>query len=258
MNKLTYCLLTGMIMGYLFTGCSVSGRKTVENLSDLEGMRIAVPRGTTHEKYISLHTKADMKSYDGTAEALEALHLGRVDAAVTNQAVASVVIRYDSTLFLSSLEMGKDPVAIAIAKGKSGLKDSVDAIIRTLRSEGILADMENRWLGSSGEYHPVSFPVPTMGVPLRVAVSAGREPFSFKDISGQICGFDAELAYRIAAGLNRPVQFQEMQFPSLITSLQTGKADVIISLINVTSERARIVDFSIPYFESARVLLLKK
>lgn len=251
-------MLAGIIMGCSFTGCSVSGEKTVENLSDLEGVRVAVPQGTTHENYVSRNTKADMKSYDGITEAIDALRHGRVEAVVTNKAVASVAVRQDSTLYLSPLQMGDDPVAIAIAKGKTGLKDSIDAIIRSLRTGGILADMENRWLDPKGEYHPVSFTVPTEGSLLRVAVSAGREPFSFKDISGQICGFDAELAYRIAAGLNRPVQFQEMQFPSLITSLQTGKADVIISLMNITPERARIVDFSVPYFESVRVLLLKK
>lgn len=258
MDKLKIGLLGKTLLGFFLIGCTTVGKGPIESLSDLKGLNVGVPRGTTHEIYMAEHTEANLKSYDGTMEAIAALRQGRVVAAVTNKAVATVVARQDSSLRIVPVEMGEDPVAIAIGKGNISLRDSIDAIILSLTSEGVLDEMANRWLNASGEYLPVPVVIPQEGAPLRVAVSASREPFCFKDADGEICGFDAELAYRIAGCLNRPLQFQDMPFSTLITAVQTGKADVIISLMDYTAERSKVVDFSVPYFKSQRAMLQRK
>lgn len=258
MNKLNLSLWGKTLLGLLLMGCTVAGTDQIESLSDLKGLNVGVPRGTTHETYIAEQTDAVIKSYTGTMEAIAALRHGNVSVAVTNRAVATVMIRKDSALQIVPLDMGKDPVAVAIRKGSVSLTDSINNILSSLKSEGVLEEMENRWLETDGVYHPVYVEIPSEGTPLRIAVSASREPFCFKDETGNICGFDAELAYRIANRLKRPLQFQEMKFSTLIAALQTGKADVIISLMNYTPERAKVVDFSIPYYESSRTLLQKK
>lgn len=258
MNKLNFSLWGKTLAGLLLMGCTIGGTDSIESLSDLKGLNVGVPCGTTHETYIAEQTGAVIKSYAGTMEAIAALRQGRVSAAVTNKAVATVITGKDSSLQIVSLDMGKDPVAIGIRKGCVSLTDSINDILSSLKSEGVLKEMENRWLETGGVYQPVYVEIPRKGTPLRIAVSASREPFCFKDETGNICGFDAELAYRIANRLNRPLQFQDMKFSTLITALQTGKADVIISLMDYTPERAKVVDFSIPYYESFRTLLQKK
>lgn len=257
MNKLNLSLW-GCFLAGLLTGCAFAGTAPVENLSDLKGLNVGVPRGTTHETYLSENTEANIKTYEGTQEVIAALQQGRVSVAVTNRAVAEVAVRKDPALFVVPVDMGKDPVAIAVRKGCVALKDSIDDIIAGLRSDGVLVEMENRWLNTDGAYRPVSIEIPHEGTPLRIAVSAAREPFCFKDKDGSICGFDAELACRLAHRLNRPLEFQDMNFSTLITALQTGKADIIVSLMNYTPERAKVVDFSVPYYESARAALQRK
>ena len=258
MNKQLFTLLAGTILSAFLTGCALTETKQIENLSDLKGLTVAVPRGTTHEAYMAGHTEADVRSFDSTMEAISALQLGRASAAVTNRAVATVAVRQDSTLFIVPLEMGKDPVAVAVGKGNVALRDSISKIILSLKKEGILDGMEARWLSAPEAYFPLAIDYPAEGTPLRVAVSANREPFCFKDASGTICGFDAELAGRIARSLNRPLVFVDMNFSALVTSLQAGRVDAIISLMNFTPERERVVDFTVPYFESERVMLQKK
>lgn len=257
MNKLIFNLLSWILSIVLFTGCT-SGSRTIETLDDLKGLNVGVPRGTTHETYMTKHSEAILKSYDSTMDAIAALRLGRVSATVTNKAVATVVTKQDSSLDIIPIKIGSDPVAIAIRKGNQSLKDSINLILSSLKAEGSLADMESRWLSAPDAYPPISIGLPTDGEPLRIAVSASREPFCFKDKDGNLCGFDVELAYRIAERLKRPLQFKDMVFSTLVASLQAGRADVIISLMNYTPDRAQIVDFSIPYFESERVMLRKK
>jgi polar amino acid transport system substrate-binding protein len=100
--------------------------------------------------------------------------------------------------------------------------------------------------------------LPTEGAPLRMGVSATREPFNFVDKDGRVTGHDGELARLIAFKLHRPIEFSNMKFMALIPALQSGKVDMIVTGMTATEERRKFVDFSQPYFESAQVMLVKK
>lgn len=258
MNKLLYTGIRGLFFSLLLCSCLRAPRVTVNSLDDLEGVAVGVPRGTTHELYVIQHTKAILKSYDETTDAVQALCDEKVSAAVTNRAVGSVAVRENASLCLSRLDLGKDPVGIAVGRGDSLLRDSINVVISDLKAAGVLKDMEKRWLSFSGPYRPVEINVPAEGAPLRVAVAATREPFCFQDAWGHLRGYDVELAYRIAARLHRPIQFVNMKFSALIAALLSGKADVVISLLDITPERLQAVDFTQPYYESDRILILHK
>lgn len=286
MNKLFLINLGGLLFCLFLGACKQPPAVTVHSLKDLDGVTVGVPRGTTHEVYVLQHTHAILKSYDETTGAVQALCDGKVSAAVTNRAVANKAVQECSCLYLSDLDMGKDPVGIAIGKGDSLLRDTINEVLRDLKEAGILEEMEKRWLSFSGPYPPEGIEAsvgselyppdgidlsassayypPTeidpfaFGKPLCVAVSATREPFCFRNASGNLCGYDVELACRIAARLNRPLKFRNMKFSALIAALLSGKADVVISLLNITPERSQAVDFTLPYYESDRVLILRK
>lgn len=258
MNKLLYIGIGGFLFCVLLCSCLRTSPVTVDSLDDLDGLNVGVPRGTTHELYVIRHTRAVLKSYDETTDAVQALCDQKVCAAVTNRAVGNIVVRENPSLYLSALDLGKDPVGIAIGRGDSLLRDSINIVISDLKETGVLRDMENRWLSFSKPYQPVEIEMSGEGAPLRVAIAAAREPFCFQNDSGQLCGYDVELAYRIAARLHRPLKFMNMKFSALIAALLSGKADVVISLLDVTPERLQVVDFTQPYYESDRILILHK
>jgi amino acid ABC transporter substrate-binding protein, PAAT family (TC 3.A.1.3.-)/amino acid ABC transporter membrane protein, PAAT family (TC 3.A.1.3.-) len=90
-----------------------------------------------------------------------------------------------------------------------------------------------------------------------VAVDPTREPFCFKDASGRVAGLDSELAQRLAVQLGRPVEFYDAKFSALIPALQSGKADVVISMMSITEERQKSVNFTIPYYKQKVVILVR-
>lgn len=301
MNKLCWISLSGLLFFVFLSACEQPPVVTVRSLEDLDQLTVGVPRGTTHEMYVMQHTHAVLKSYDATTEVVQALCSGKVDAAVTNRPVGNKAVRECSCLYLSELDMGKDSVGIAICKGDSLLRDSINKVISDLKEAGILEEMEKRWLSFTGacdqpgcdavdvsrsdspkgrsasddgerlypaggielsagsaSYLPPGIDPSAAGHPLRVAISATREPFCFRNASGNLCGYDVELACRIASRLQRPLKFRDMNFSALIAALLSGKADVVISLLNITPERLQAVDFSLSYYESGRVLILRK
>jgi len=87
---------------------------------------------------------------------------------------------------------------------------------------------------------------------LRVAIEGTSEPFVIpvKD-SDEYIGYDIDLINEVAkkAGYDR-IEFVDMPFDGLMPSVITEQVDVAISMITITEERAQIVDFIGPYFDT--------
>ena len=91
---------------------------------------------------------------------------------------------------------------------------------------------------------------------LVVGVSPDYPPFEFtKD--GKIVGFDIDLINEIAKTMHMEVKIREMEFSSLIPSLNSGEVDLIISSISRNSDRSENIDFSEPYYASAFTIISK-
>ncbi len=81
---------------------------------------------------------------------------------------------------------------------------------------------------------------------LRVGTNANYPPFEYyQEASKTFIGFDIELMQGVAreAGYTR-VEFVDMEFGKLLTSLKDGKVDAVISCLTMTEERKKEVDFT--------------
>ena len=54
------------------------------------------------------------------------------------------------------------------------------------------------------------------------------------------------------------LEVMDMAFDSLIPALQSGTIDFIAAGMSVTEERKKNVDFSVPYFASEQVIIVRK
>ena len=96
---------------------------------------------------------------------------------------------------------------------------------------------------------------------LVVAVSPDYPPFEFKtlvDGKDQVVGSDIKLAQAIANELGVKLEVTTMSFDNVLSSLQSGKADLAISGISVTDERKKTFDFSDPYYETQNSIIVRK
>ena len=96
---------------------------------------------------------------------------------------------------------------------------------------------------------------------LVVATSPDYAPFEFQalvDGKNQVVGADIDMAQAIADELGVKLEISSMSFDNVLTSLQTGKADLAIAGISATDERKEVFDFSIPYYENKMSFLVRK
>lgn len=86
---------------------------------------------------------------------------------------------------------------------------------------------------------------------LRIGVEGTYPPFSYHDTeSGDLVGFEVEIAQVIAEDLGVEPVFVETKWDSLIAGLDVNKYDIVINNVGVTEERQKAYDFTDPYFES--------
>lgn len=93
---------------------------------------------------------------------------------------------------------------------------------------------------------------------MTVGMEGTYAPFDFMDKNNQPTGFDVDLARAIAQELGIKVDFVATHWTALIGGVNARKFDVIIADMTVTPERAKSVDFTIPYNVTGAVLICRK
>ncbi|MFJ7669415.1 transporter substrate-binding domain-containing protein [Lysinibacillus sp. NPDC097195] len=95
---------------------------------------------------------------------------------------------------------------------------------------------------------------------VKVGTSADYAPFEYVDAAKgeEIIGFDIDLIKLVGEKLGVEMQVQDMDFNSLVPSLQAGKIDVVISGMTPNEEREKVVDFSDKYNQTEQVIVVKK
>ncbi|HEX5327310.1 MAG TPA: transporter substrate-binding domain-containing protein [Acetobacteraceae bacterium] len=82
---------------------------------------------------------------------------------------------------------------------------------------------------------------------LRVAITPGNPPWCYVDPSGNLVGYDAEIAQALGKALGVQVQFVRTDTAGRVAQLQAHKADVTISTFTPTLDRMKTIAFTDPY-----------
>ena len=89
-------------------------------------------------------------------------------------------------------------------------------------------------------------------------IDANFPPFAYIDKTGNPSGFDVEAMDWVAKDIGMQVTHQPIEWDGIITSLLTKKIDIIASGMSITPERAKQVNFTIPYWVIKQVMVVKK
>jgi polar amino acid transport system substrate-binding protein len=93
---------------------------------------------------------------------------------------------------------------------------------------------------------------------LVVGIDLTNAPWGFLDAQQEPAGFDPAFAKLVADKLGVKLRIERVTGPTRIPFLQSGRADVIISTLSVTAERAKQVWFTIPYAPNPLILIAPK
>jgi cystine transport system substrate-binding protein len=93
---------------------------------------------------------------------------------------------------------------------------------------------------------------------LTIGTEGTYSPFSFHEGgSGDLTGYDVEVAEAVAAQLGVETEFKETQFDGIFAGLEAGRFDMIANQISINPTRQEKYDMSEPYTVSQGVLIVK-
>jgi polar amino acid transport system substrate-binding protein len=89
---------------------------------------------------------------------------------------------------------------------------------------------------------------------IRLAIDLTNSPYGRTDEKLQPAGSDVDIAKLLAQDMGVEFEIVPTTGSSRIPLLQSGKADLVISSLSITPDRAKAIDFSVPYADLLSVV----
>jgi polar amino acid transport system substrate-binding protein len=93
---------------------------------------------------------------------------------------------------------------------------------------------------------------------LRVGVLPDYPPYSSQEAGGKLVGYEPDVAAKLAEALGVKLEMVNTDGTSRKPVLDSNRVDVDIDAFTATNERAKAVDFTIPYVASGALPLFRK
>ncbi len=204
--------------------------------------------------------QVEILRFEDTPTALTELVNGGIDAVVAD---SPVVLEYIKNNPQSNLQAFGDPsfekeyYGIAMRQEDVDLHDLVNEGLKKVKENGTYDAIFNKYFGD-GEDFEVPESDNRLGVTYNVAQDMAYAPFEYINEDGEPEGFDCDLIRAIAAEMGFAVNLVNTAWDGIIPALLGGNADMIISAMTITEERAQSVTFSDPYFEATQYIAVKE
>ncbi|MEG2958225.1 MAG: ABC transporter substrate-binding protein/permease [Oscillospiraceae bacterium] len=242
------------------TADSADGKVTLEysSLEQLDGKPIGGIVGSVNEQFVRKKVaNPQYKYFNASADQIAALDSGKVDAVAQDKPAAMQALQQNAGFGIIPEVVSENNYAIALQKN-SPLTAQVNAAIATLKEDGTLAAMEEKWFGTDESVQVL----PQLTYPgekgiLRLAHDTSQVPMTYLNKDGDPAGFDLELILRIGQLLDYKVEFIPVDFAGIIPMLKSDKADAAVGCITITEERQAELDLSDPYYEGGIYMLVR-
>jgi len=83
-------------------------------------------------------------------------------------------------------------------------------------------------------------------------------PWAMKDKKGELIGFEIDMAKKLAKDMGLKIEFIPTKWSGIIPALITGKFDVLIGGMTITTQRNLKINFTRPYYYTEQGLMAHK
>ena len=249
MKKFAAGLIAVAMSVTMLAGCGVPAN-TVHSVDDLEGKTIGVQLGTTGDIYAE-----DVKD----ADAVQALKQGKIDAVIIDAEPAKVFVEKNDDLEILDEPFAEEEYAIAMKLDNTELQTAVNGALKELKADGTLDAIKANYVGENAGKNPYKSPdnVSRDKGTLVMATNAEFPPYESKE-NDKVVGIDADMMQAVCDKLGYELKIDDMAFDSIISAVQSGKADVGVAGMTVTPDREKNVLFSDTYTSSSQVIIVRK
>ncbi|MDR5835950.1 ABC transporter substrate-binding protein [Caballeronia sp. LZ034LL] len=96
------------------------------------------------------------------------------------------------------------------------------------------------------------------GSTLRYGIDPSHPPFSSRNASGKLVGFDIDLGTEICKRIHAKCEWVQNDFDGMIPALQAKKFDAILASMSITDKRKQVIDFTSRLYKTPNKLIVRK
>ena len=231
----------------------------IKSADDLEGKKIGVQLGTTGDTLATDIKDATVERYNKGNDAVLALKQGKVDCVVIDSEPAKKFVEKNDDLDIIEDVFDKEEYAICLSKDNADLTKEFNEALKELKDEGTLDSIRDNYIGDDAGKTPYESPedVDRSNGTLVMATNAEFPPYESKE-NDKVVGIDADMMQAVCDKLGYELKIDDMAFDSIISAVQSGKADVGVAGMTVTPDREKNVLFSDTYTSSSQVIIVRK
>ena len=238
------------------------GSTDVTALADMENASIGVLSGTNFPEILQAYfPDAEVMYFNSTADEVNALKSGKVDAVALDEPVARNMQAEDASLALFPERLGSFDYAFALGKSESGetLCAELSDYLRKVKADGSMEELQAKWFDSADlsavemtDYREL----PAVNGTVRLA-TIQYPPFVFTN-GERYAGYEIELLAMFCRDRGYALEITEVSVDAVLPAVQSGKCDIACCSIAVTEERKESMLFSEPDYTGGTALLVMK
>ena len=155
-------------------------------------------------------------------------------------------VLFGSRAYLASTLAGLEKQADVLAQMHSPMTQHPDTVHRTVPAK---SETELRYSSRLDRMRETKV--------VRVGYHPDNLPFSFFNASGELVGFDVDMAHLMADDLGMQLEFVPFEFDTLAEQLDRGDFDIAMSGIAITPPRLLRMSMTESYFDSTLAFVVK-
>ena len=257
-----FAMAAFVMLSLFIAGCSGKANKEDSNikyrtLEDFNGKTVAIGTGSAQEAIIEKeYPQINLMRLEMPTDMIQALRSNLCEAVVLDGHMLKFYTLRHSELVLSDIVLCEFPIGAGFTKG-SDLKASFNEFIKKIKADGTYEQIHDNWINNAITAELPEIEFDNSKKPIRIATCSTTPPMSFIR-NGEHVGFEVELAMRFGEYMGRPVELCDMYFSGIIQSVVGGTVDFALSSLSITEERAKSIDFSIPYYDGNIQLCIRR
>ncbi len=237
----------------------------------LKGKTVGVETGTTgNYMALEIYGESSVKPFNTYGDVFQSLLQGKIDCAIVDNLVADSYVKKLTGLKVSDIELPGEieEYGFVFNKSNTSLLEKTNAALSKLRSDGVIADIFDYY--ASVDYSPdadgyfTAHPEALKAIKsvdvdkktVTVVTNPDFAPYEYM-VGNDFEGIDMDIWRAICKTLDYNVEFDYMEFDSIVTAVQNGYFDVGASGFTITDERKDAVDFSDVYSTAYQAVVVK-
>ena len=231
-----------------------------------KGTAIGVQIGTTGQYFVDGDREWGFagikncysKGYQNGGLAVKDIQNGSIDYVIIDYAPAKELVKSIEGVKMIEIALTEEEYAFGVDKNQPELREKINALIAEMMLNGEYAKIIKAYAEGTG-INPVTsaaFDANKADKQLVVATNAAFAPFEYKE-GDKFAGIDMEIAAYLANKLGLELVIMDMDFDAVVTSVGKNGVDIAMAGLTVTDTRKESVDFTVPYYTAAQVLIVR-